>query len=286
MTGLLGAEVLKLRVARTTWGTLASLLVLTAASLTINIVNLTDKLDMLRFASAKPSGPANLRDLYDSANGGLDGGLAADAANLYTSGQYAGLLIAMLVGVYLVAGEFSRHTITTTVLVEPRRHRVLGTKVVIALLSGLTLWALTMVASLPAGMLFLRSEGLSTYVGDRVVLRSMGLNGIAFLCWTMLGVGLGCLIRRLTAAVIAALMLYLTNVSAAQMLFAGDPTPGFNPSVLLPSVASTRLVETYRDGTYGSHWLGAAVLVGYGLVSWVVGLWLLSRRDIPGTRIG
>ena len=45
------------------------------------------------------------------------------AANLYTSGQFFGVLIVMLLGAILVTNEFFHLTATTTFLVTPRRER-------------------------------------------------------------------------------------------------------------------------------------------------------------------
>ncbi len=262
---------------------LGAVLLTTVVSFAVNAINLADKIEFMRLSAAAHGEPVTIDVLDRVAGGGLGDSLGADVANLYTSGQYVGLLVAMLFGVYLVAGEFARHTMTTTLLVEPRRHRVLGTKLVVAVGGGLALWALTLIVSLPAGVLFLHSQDMgAAYLNAEPVRRSILLNAVAFVVWAVLGVGLGCLVRRLTAAVIVAMLLYLTSVSATQMVFGGggSPQPGLDLSVLVPSVASRRLVDVFTDGVHSSPWLGATVLLGYGLVSAGVGLCFMWRRDV------
>ncbi len=44
---------------------------------------------------------------------------AAQAANIYTSGQYLGLMFVMLIGILMVTNEFFHQTATTTFLTTP-----------------------------------------------------------------------------------------------------------------------------------------------------------------------
>jgi hypothetical protein len=48
----------------------------------------------------------------------------------------------------------------------------------------------------------------------------------------------------------------------------------------VPSIASRRLVDAFGDGSEIASWQGAAVLVGYGVVTGLAGLWLMRRSDI------
>jgi ABC-type transport system involved in multi-copper enzyme maturation permease subunit len=157
MIGLLRAEVLKLRAARTTWWTLGAMLLLTAVSLTINTVNNVAKIGQIRMTSDPDIQQMSVDDLYWLAAGGWDNIFAASAADLYTSGQFAGLLVTMLAGIYVVSGEFTRGTIATAFLVEPRRHRVVAAKLAVVIAGSLILWAFTTLISVPAGINYLLS---------------------------------------------------------------------------------------------------------------------------------
>ena len=65
------------------------------------------------------------------------------ASNLYTSGQFFGVLIVMLLGAIVVTNEFFHQTATTTFLVTPRREAVLFAKLIASTLLGLGFWLIT-----------------------------------------------------------------------------------------------------------------------------------------------
>jgi hypothetical protein len=62
------------------------------------------------------------------------------ATTLYTSGQFLGVLLVMLLGAILVTTEFQHLTATTTFLVTPVRERVVLAKLGAAVLLGLAFW--------------------------------------------------------------------------------------------------------------------------------------------------
>ena len=64
------------------------------------------------------------------------------AANLYTSGQFFGVLIVMVLGAIVVTNEFFHQTATTTFLTTPRRESVLVAKLIASALLGLVFWVL------------------------------------------------------------------------------------------------------------------------------------------------
>lgn len=62
------------------------------------------------------------------------------AANLYTSGQFFGLLIVMLLGIVVVTSEFFHQTVTTTFLTAPHRAAVMLAKLAAAGVLALLFW--------------------------------------------------------------------------------------------------------------------------------------------------
>ena len=55
----------------------------------------------------------------------------AQAANIYTSGQFFGVLFVSLLGILLITNEYYHQTATTTFLTTPHRSRVVAAKLVI-----------------------------------------------------------------------------------------------------------------------------------------------------------
>ncbi|MGN9812221.1 ABC transporter permease [Micromonospora sp. BQ11] len=208
----------------------------------------------------------------------------AVAANLFTNGQFFGLMMVMLLGIIVVTSEFFHQTVTTTFLTVPHRTAVMLAKLVAAAALGVLFWLVTTAANLLAGAAVLGGIGLDpSYSG--AVWEAVGLNGLAYLLWAILGVGLGVLIRSQIGATVTGILLYLGGSIGAVIIISvlaeryGDWINKLQLAV--PSLASSLMV-TGTDGIPGNppQWAGAAVLIGYALVAGVVGTLMVRRRDI------
>ncbi|MEV1146700.1 ABC transporter permease [Micromonospora sp. NPDC049799] len=206
------------------------------------------------------------------------------AANLFTNGQFFGLMMVMLLGIIVVTSEFFHQTVTTTFLTVPHRSAVMLAKLVAAAGLGLLFWLVTTAANLLAGSAVLGAVGLDpSYSG--AVWEAVGLNGLAYLLWAILGVGLGVLIRSQIGATVTGILLYLGGSIGAVIVISvlaarfGDWIN--NLQLAVPSLASSLMV-TGTDDIPGNppQWAGAAVLIGYALVAGVVGTLMVRRRDI------
>src|SRR5690606_15406374 len=62
----------------------------------------------------------------------LAGVVARNAANIYTSGQFFGLMLIMLFGALLITNEYYHQTATSTFLATPQRTRVVVAKLAAA----------------------------------------------------------------------------------------------------------------------------------------------------------
>ncbi|MGC5021578.1 ABC transporter permease [Micromonospora sp. DT47] len=209
----------------------------------------------------------------------------AQAANLYTSGQYLGLLFVMLIGILMVTNEFFHQTATTTFLTTPRRTSVILAKLGAASLLGFGFWLATTVIDLVAGAIFLTLDGHGTQLGEWTVHRALLLNLLAYAIWTILGVGIGTLIPNQLGAVITAAVLYLVGTQVVQLLFfllSGwlDSAAVVKWQVVWPAVASQVMISGAASELTPDWWVGALVLVGYALASGVAGVLITRRRDI------
>lgn len=267
MTRLIRAELLKMRTTKTWWLFGSGVLVFTALALLFNCVQ-------THVALTRPA-PGQSVDA------------AAQAAAIYTSGQFFGALLIMLLGMLVVTSEYFHQTATTTFLATPRRTRVILSKFLATIAASIAFWALALVPSLVTGVLYLRYEGLGTSLGDRQVWRSILLALAVYVVWAVFGVGLGVLIRSQVGAMITGTVLYLIGTQAAQIVFYLIYTFWIKKEwvmtalVVVPSIAS--LVMTSATKLYPQSppaWVGAAVLVGYGFVAGAIGVFLTRRRDI------
>ncbi|MBT8225702.1 MAG: ABC transporter permease subunit [Dactylosporangium sp.] len=214
-------------------------------------------------------------------------GLARLAAGLYTSGQFLGLMIVMLVGVILVTGEYAQRTAAITFLATPRRGSVIVAKLVAAVACGVVAWACTAAVSIPAGVFVLRGEHVPDSLGRGDVTRSLALNLLAFAVWAVLGVGLGALFRSQLAAVVTGTVLYLVGSNVAMVVL--EVVRRFlikedwveTAQVVIPAIASQIMTTPGRLSPHAPEpWAGAAVLLGYGIIASTVGIMFIQKRDI------
>jgi ABC-2 type transport system permease protein len=225
---------------------------------------------------------AHLRDDWQ-----LGHSAVTQAATLYTSGQLLGVLLACLLGIVLITSEYHQQTATTTFLQTPRRSRVVAGKLATAVLTAALAWLVSTVLSVVAGAIFLHQEGYGSQLGHWGVLRAILLNLAAYAIWAVFGVGFGALIRNQLGATVSATVLYLVGASAAATVFGLlhtyviDKDWVLTLQVIVPQVASTVMISPTRTFAQSpAQWVGAAVLVAYGIAAGVVGTWVLRRRDI------
>lgn len=206
------------------------------------------------------------------------------AANLYTNGQFFGLLIVMLLGVIVVTNEYFHQTATTTFLTSPRRTEVILAKLAAASLLGLLFWLITTVMNLVFGALLLNVLDVGTQLGTGTVWEAVGLNALAYLLWAIFGVGFGVLIRSQLGATVSAILLYLGGYLGAAIILTtlaarfGDWINDLQ--LLVPSLASQLMVAGTDLPGSPPRWAGALILIGYALLTGIVGTMITRRRDI------
>jgi ABC-2 type transport system permease protein len=206
------------------------------------------------------------------------------AANLYTSGQFLGVLIVMLLSAIVVTNEYFHQTATTTFLVTPVRERVVLAKLGACVLVGLVFWFVMTVFNLIVVPFLLDQLNIGNHLGDPAIWRAIGLNALAFALWAVLGVGAGVLIRSQLAATVTLSIAYLIGSFAANILFtvlANQVAEWISKlEVIVPTSASSLMIA--GDDLPGNppRWVGALVLIGYALITGVIGTALTKRRDI------
>jgi ABC-2 type transport system permease protein len=206
------------------------------------------------------------------------------ATNIYTSGQFLGVLLTMLLAAILVTNEFFHLTATTTFLTTPRRERVILAKLATAVLVALAFWLITTVLNLIAGPFVLRALDLPVQLGEPAVWRAIGLNALAFGLWAVLGVGAGVLIRSQLAATLTLSIAYVVGTSGAGLVFfllSENVAEWFNNlQVLVPTTASQLMISGTELPGNPPRWVGAVVLIGYAAIMGLVGTLIMKRRDI------
>jgi ABC-2 type transport system permease protein len=251
MRNLIQAELLKLRTTRSFWLYLAAALAFVPVTV----------------ALAVTGAGAGLQD------GSTPLGSSDGVRNVFGSAAGGGLIL-LLIGIYMMAGEFRHNTATSTFLITPDRRRVVGAKLVasgfVGFIVGVAASLVTLAIALP--WLSAKDVDLAAHTGDIAVVLLGVL--LATTLSPIVGVGFAALVTNQIVAVTAALV-WITTVEALLV--------SFKPEIgrWLPGGASSALTGTATlDGGLLPIWGGAILFAVYGLAFSVAGSRFVLRRDI------
>ena len=215
--------------------------------------------------------------------------VAPFAADVFTSGQYFGGMFATLLAVLMITSEYRYQTATTTFLASPRRTAVIVSKFLMAMIAATAVWALSTAIDLAVGVTYFSSQGLSSQLGSWTVERAILANLMVFALWGVLGLGIGVLSRSQTTAVVLTIMLYTVGLYGAQGVIAAIQRFVYHHDsvvawiVLYPGYAAQVAADPHSTNLPDNSipwWVGALVMLGYGLVMATIGTTVLRRRDI------
>jgi ABC-2 type transport system permease protein len=272
---LVRAELRKIRTTSTWWIFGVILLPLWALAVLYNWATTNNLNNAGRTEGLSPEQAEQLRVAGEAVN---------IATTLYTSGQFLGVLLVMLLGAILVTNEFFHQTATTTFLVTPVRERVVYAKLAASVLLGLLFWVITTIGNLIAVPFILRSMDLGAQLGEPAIWRAIGLNALAFALWAILGVGFGVLIRSQLAATLTLSIGYVIGNFGATLAFflLTEYVARWisKLQVIVPTTASQLMIAGTDLPGNPPRWVGAAVLIGYAVVAGTIGTLIMRRRDI------
>jgi ABC-2 type transport system permease protein len=277
------AEIMKIRTTNTWWLLLTGVVVFTALALWTNGVS---QHYVLYPQLSTMNGAEKAQAIAQAAQARTPAGMAMIATQMMTSGQFFGVLFAMLIGVLAVTNETAHQTATATFLACPRRARVILAKLVAAVLFAGLFWLASTVISVVVTPLYLHAQHVSISLTSWIVIRSVLLNLLAFVMWAIFGLGLGTLIPSQIVAVITGLASYLAAYAAVEIIFhliyqvyrhgwiLGAP-------VIAPAVATRVMITPGRAFAHAPpQWAGLAVMTGYAVAFGAIGVALTRRRDV------
>lgn len=224
--------------------------------------------------------------------GGFPGHTLYFPQNLHQRRQLLGAgyasmqVLAPILGVLCITGEYRHKTITTSLVLEPVRARVLGAKVVVVVAWSLFLALLSLLAVVAVGLPWNAAlGGPVSQVTDQVGAVIPGLVAATVLLG-LFGLGFGTLVKNQVAGILVTIggtfILEQLLVALARGVFhynlnwlpngaggalAGDIARGFGGA----RDVTTRLL---------SWWQGGLVMLAWGIVPLVVGYYTTFRRDV------
>lgn len=207
------------------------------------------------------------------------GGDLHDPANQAKALAHVGLtsIFTLVFGILAVAGEYRHKTITDTYLSTPARGRVIGAKLVVYLACGLLAALVSTGVGLGVTAALWSAKGAPFAWGDTAMWTTIG-GGIAWnAAFAAMGVGLGALVRNLTAAVAAALA-WIALIEGIVGQLIGDLARWlpFYAGQALGAGGTSMLPEGLLP-----RWGAAAVLAAYTAAFTLAALATSVRRDVP-----
>lgn len=205
-----------------------------------------------------------------------------DLTNNALAGAVPGVLLAGVLGVLTMTGEYSSGTIRATLAVIPRRPLVLAAKAVVFGAVTLAAGEIASFLAFFAATATLRHGLTAPTLGDPGVLRAVVLTGAAACLIGLLGLGLGAVVRH-SAAAVGVLVAGVYVVVQVAGFVAHGLAPYLPILILGNSLSTTRPVTCGTDAAscpdFLSAWAGLGLLALYAAVALTVGGWLLARRD-------
>ena len=242
MRSLLSAEFLKLRTTKTMWGLLAAVVAMTALSV-----------------SASVAGVGNLD---------LQSGEGIKAV-LHVAGS--GAIFVLMLGIIVTAGEYRQRTAVDTYLTTPRRTRVLITKLVASISTGVAYGAVATLVAIATAAIAYRIKGLSLPLGTGLAWQILIGAVIYAALFGGLGASIGSLIRNQIFAIILAIAVMII---AEPMIFVLSPEVGkWFPAALGRSLVSD------PGGDYVGPVTAGVLLFGYAVVIMCIAALVEGRRD-------
>ncbi|WP_151524866.1 ABC transporter permease [Serinicoccus kebangsaanensis] len=215
----------------------------------------------------------------------------AVARLVYTGAVQMGYLLALVLGILSMSGEFRHKTITATLLAAPRRGQLIGAKlasiVVVVAVNALAFTA----GSILGGAITLSIGDLPLFPDPGGLLATFARMVLVLVLWGLMGFGLGVLIPNQVVALFVGVgvTLLVEPLLGLGITFVDQLA---DASKYFPSQASMSALDLFAgidpslaQSLGGSEdalswWVATLVLLGYAAVMAALGWILTARRDI------
>jgi ABC-2 type transport system permease protein len=183
-------------------------------------------------------------------------------------------VLLLILGIIGMTQEYRHRTATPTFLTTPRRGRVVVAKLLAYALVAIPFALLVVAVDLVVVLLYAGARGDAPSLdGDN--LRTLASGGLVLVIFTVIGVGVGALLRNQVGAIVGALVyLYVVEPIIANV---GVLQPAYK---WLPGGAVQAITSDFQAPDLLEPWQGGLLLLAYGLVAAALGTVLAVRRDV------
>lgn len=183
-----------------------------------------------------------------------------------------GAIIALIVGIVQSSGEYAHGTIAHTFLVSPVRPRVMAAKLIAGAIVGVLVAGFAELVTWAIAAAWISGKSVPFLLDSRPILDTyLGILGAGALA-AVLGVGLGAVLRRQTAAIVIALVWLLVGEPVLSIAGIQEYAPGH-------AIAAVALAGERSSELLGV-WPGLLVALVYGIVFAAAGAVAMERTDV------
>ena len=183
-----------------------------------------------------------------------------------------GAIIALIVGIVQSSGEYAHGTIAHTFLVSPVRPRVMAAKLIAGAIVGVLVAGFAELVTWAIAAAWISGKSVPFLLDSRPILDTyLGILGAGALA-AVLGVGLGAVLRRQTAAIVIALVWLLVGEPVLSIAGIQEYAPGH-------AIAAVALAGERSSELLGV-WPGLLVALVYGSVFAAAGAVAMERTDV------
>jgi ABC-2 type transport system permease protein len=263
MSGVLHAEMRRISTTKLWWLVLISIFVLSAgyAALPAVVALLEGRVGV---ASTPFADPGIIRSIYNG-------------------GNVLSRILAMVVGIVTAGSEYRYGTLASSYLATPRRVRLLLGRAEALLIFGMIYGMASVGAGIVVSVPFVLAHGGTFLLHEPATWRSIILGVCSIALWTLIGMGLGILIKNVLIAVVVGIILgFLVEPIVSILFFLKSWDQLLN---LMPSGATNAMLEITSPVLFAGHhptrwWLAALVLVAWCLLPALAGVLSAVRRDV------
>ncbi len=203
--------------------------------------------------------------------------------SIYNGGNVLSRILAMVVGIVTAGSEYRYGTLASSYLATPRRVRLLLGKAEALLIFGVIYGITSVAAGFLVSVPFVLAHGGRFLLNEPATWRSISLGVCSIALWTLIGMGLGILIKNMPIALLVGILLgFLVEPIVSIVFFLKSWDQLLN---LMPSGATNAMLEITSPVLFAGHhptrwWLAALVLVAWCLLPALAGLLSAVRRDV------
>lgn len=203
--------------------------------------------------------------------------------SVYNGGNTITRVLALVVGIYAMGSEYRYQTLASSYLAAPRRLRLTLGKAVSLALFGLLYGVAGVVAGVVVAVPYVTTQNGSFFFDEAATWRSLLLDVGSIALWTMMGFGIGILIKNLLVAMVVGIgFAFVLEPMASWFFLRQGLDLGLN---LLPTGATNAMLGSTSPVLFAPvhpfPWGQAlGVLAVWCLVPAVVGVLAAGRGDL------